>query len=56
MLSLGFTPTRIAVPYIPVIDRQLQVPGIFSRDDFTYDPRNDSFSCTGGKIADLSRG
>lgn len=49
-LLLAWLFDRNIVPHIPVIDRQRQIQGIFSRDDFTYDPWNDSFSCPGGKL------
>ena len=35
-------------PYIPVIDKSERKDGTFSRDDFTYDPGTDAYTCPGG--------
>ena len=36
-------------PYIPVIDKSERKDGTFSREDFTYDPGTDAYTCPGGK-------
>jgi hypothetical protein len=36
-------------PYIPVIDKSERKDGTFSREDFTYDPGADAYTCSGGK-------
>jgi hypothetical protein len=36
-------------PYIPVIDKSERKDGAFSREDFTYDPGADAYTCPGGK-------
>jgi transposase len=36
-------------PYIPVIDKSQRSDGTFSREDFTYDPEFDAYTCPGGK-------
>jgi len=36
-------------PYIPVIDKSGRKDGTFSREDFTYDPGTDAYTCPGGK-------
>ena len=36
-------------PYIPVIDKSERKDGTFSREDFTYDPDTDAYTCPGGK-------
>jgi transposase len=36
-------------PYIPVIDKSERKDGTFSRDDFTYDPGTDAYTCPRGK-------
>ena len=35
-------------PYIPVIDKSERKDGTFSREDFTYDPDTDAYTCPGG--------
>ena len=36
-------------PYIPVIDKSERKDGTFSREDFTYDPDADAYTCPGDK-------
>lgn len=36
-------------PHIPVIDKSQRKDGTFSRDDFTFDPGTDRYTCPGGK-------
>lgn len=36
-------------PYIPVIDKSERKDGTYSREDFTYDPGTDAYTCPGGK-------
>jgi hypothetical protein len=36
-------------PHIPVFDKSLRRDGTFERGDFTYDVRDDSYVCPGGK-------
>lgn len=35
---------------IPVFDESKRKDGTFSREDFTYDRRSDSYRCPGGKL------
>jgi transposase len=41
---------RQVEPHIPIIDRQAQVKGILTRDDFSYDAATDTFTCPEGKM------
>jgi transposase len=36
-------------PHIPIIDKSQRRDGTFSRDDFVYDRRTDTYLCPGGK-------
>jgi Transposase DDE domain len=36
-------------PHIPLLDREHQTNGFFTRADFTFDPQANAFTCPGGK-------
>ncbi|MCP4319586.1 MAG: transposase, partial [Hyphomicrobiales bacterium] len=42
-------------PHIPVWDKSKRDDGTFSREDFTYDPTEDSYTCPAGKSLQRSR-
>jgi transposase len=47
---LGWLVDELGIdPYIPVIDKSERKDGTFSREDFTYDPDTDAYTCPGGK-------
>lgn len=46
---LSWLTERRVEPHIPVIERQAQVKGILTRDDFNYDAATDTFTCPEGK-------
>lgn len=41
---------RGIAPHIPVWDKSKRTDGIFSREDFVYDPATDSYACPAGKV------
>jgi len=50
---LGWLVDRKIAPHIPVIDKAKRAEGIWSRDDFEWDPENDRYICPEGH--DLKR-
>ena len=46
---------RAIEPHIPVWDKSKRDDGTFSREDFTYDPADDSYTCPAGKSLQRSR-
>lgn len=40
---------RGIAPHIPVIDKSRRKDGTFERSDFTYDTKDDAYTCPGGK-------
>jgi len=45
---LGWLVERKIAPHIPVIDKAKRAEGIWSRDDFEWDPENDRYICPEG--------
>jgi hypothetical protein len=41
---------KVIAPYIPVIDKSKRGDGTFSREDFSYDMKRDSYRCPAGKL------
>ena len=48
-LMIGWLMRRGIEPHIPLLDREHQTNGFFTRADFTFDPQANAFSCPGGK-------
>ncbi|MCP4407990.1 MAG: transposase, partial [Gammaproteobacteria bacterium] len=46
---------RGIAPHIPVLEKSKRTDGTFSREDFTYDPTEDSYTCPAGKNLQRSR-
>jgi hypothetical protein len=46
---------RGIAPHIPVWDKSKRTDGTFSREDFTYDPATDSYTCLNGKALQTYR-
>jgi hypothetical protein len=47
-LMIGWLMRRGIEPHIPLLDREHQTNGYFTRADFTYDPQANVFICPGG--------
>jgi transposase len=48
-LMIGWLMRRGVEPHIPLLDREHQTNGFFTRGDFTFDPQANVFVCLGGK-------
>lgn len=48
-LMIGWLMQRGIVPHIPILDREHQTKGLFTRRDFTFDAEQNVFICPGGK-------
>jgi hypothetical protein len=48
-LMIGWLMRRKIEPHIPLLDREHQTNGFFTRAEFTFDPQSDVFGCPGGK-------
>jgi len=48
-LMIGWLMRRGIEPHIPLLDREHQTNGYFTRADFTFDPQANVFTCPGGK-------
>jgi hypothetical protein len=48
-LMIGWLMRRGIEPHIPLLDREHQTNGFFTRADFTFDPQVNAFTCPGGK-------
>jgi hypothetical protein len=48
-LMIGWLMRRGIEPHIPLLDREHQTNGFFTRAEFTFDPQNNVFVCHGGK-------
>jgi transposase len=48
-LMIGWLMRRRIEPHIPLLDREHQTNGFFTRSDFTFDPQANLFVCPGGK-------
>ena len=46
---IGWLMRRGIEPHIPLLDREHQTNGFFTRADFTFDPHANVFVCPGGK-------
>jgi transposase len=48
-LMIGWLMRRGIEPHVPVLDRERQTKGYFSRADFKFDEQANQFTCPGGK-------
>ncbi|HUN99578.1 MAG TPA: IS1182 family transposase [Bradyrhizobium sp.] len=48
-LMIGWLMQRGIEPHMPLLDREHQTNGFFTRADFAFDPENNVFVCPGGK-------
>jgi transposase len=48
-LMIGWLMRRGITPHIPILDREHQTRGLFTRADFSFDPERNLFVCPGGK-------
>ena len=48
-LMIGWLMRRDIEPHIPLLDREHQTKGFFTRADFTFDPQSNAFTCPAGK-------
>ena len=48
-LMIGWLMQRGIVPHIPILDREHQTKGQFTRSDFTFNAKQNVFICPGGK-------
>ena len=48
-LMIGWLMQRDIEPHVPLLDREQQTNGFFTRADFTFDADNNVFVCPGGK-------
>ena len=48
-LIIGWLMRRGIEPHIPLLDREHQTNGFFTRSDFSFDPQANVFTCPGGK-------
>ena len=48
-LMIGWLMRRGIEPHIPLLDREHQTNGYFTRADFTFDPQANAFTCPAGK-------
>jgi Transposase DDE domain len=48
-LMIGWLTQRGIEPHIPLLDREHQIKGFFTRAKFTFDPQANVFTCPGGK-------
>ena len=48
-LMIGWLMRHGIEPHIPLLDREHQTNGFFTRADFTFDPQDNVFVCPGGK-------
>ena len=49
-LMIGWLTRREITPHIPILDREHQTNGMFTRADFTFDADQNVFICPGGKL------
>ena len=49
-LMIGWFMRREITPHIPIIDHEHQTSSTFTRADFTYDAKQNVFTCPGGKL------
>jgi hypothetical protein len=54
-LMIGWLMRRGIEPHIPLLDREHQTNGFFTRADFTFDLQANVFTCPGGKTAQKHR-
>jgi transposase len=48
-LMIGWLMRRGIEPHVPLLDRERQTKGLFTRADFNFDYQSDTFVCPGGK-------
>ena len=48
-LMIGWLMRRGIEPHVPLLDRERQTRGFFTRADFQFDNQTNSFTCPGGK-------
>ncbi len=48
-LMIGWLTQRGITPHVPILDREHQTKGFFTRADFTFDEAKNVFACPGGK-------
>lgn len=48
-LMIGWLMRRGIEPHVPLLDRERQTRGFFTRADFKFDDQTNSFTCPGGK-------
>jgi transposase len=48
-LMIGWLMRQGIEPHVPVLDRERQTKGYFTRADFQFDERSNTFTCPGGK-------
>jgi transposase len=48
-LMIAWLMRRGIEPHIPLLDREHQTNGFFTRANFTFDPQTNAFTCPGGK-------
>src|ERR1700722_3675051 len=48
-LMIGWLMRRGIEPHVPLLDRERQTRGFFTRADFQFDDQTNSFTCPGGK-------
>jgi transposase len=49
-LMIGWLMRRGIEPHVPLLDRERQTKGFFTRADFSFDHQSNTFVCPGGKI------
>jgi len=54
-LMIGWLMQRGIEPHVPLLDRERQTKGLFTRADFQFDDQANSFTCPGGKTAEEQR-
>lgn len=47
-LMIGWLMRRGIMPHVPILDREHQTKGLFTRADFSFDPQQNVFICPGG--------
>jgi hypothetical protein len=48
-LMIGWLTRRGIAPHVPLLDRERQTRGFFTRADFQFDDQTNTFTCPGGK-------
>jgi transposase len=48
-LMIGWLMQRGIEPHVPLLDRERQTKGLFTRADFKFDDQANTFTCSGGK-------